>query len=95
VKGQATAVGTPSLTANAVSYVWTNNVLGGGAGFPYPSITWLPAMVDYQASFTSDYRLVPGSPYVGAATDAKDVGVIWGATAMPVLLSPSSLRIVK
>ena len=39
VKGQGTAVGTASLTAFSVSYVWTNNVLAGGAGFSYPSVT--------------------------------------------------------
>jgi len=77
VKGQGTAVGTPSLTAFTVSYAWTNNVLAGGAGFPYPSITWFPTVTVYTQSFDSNYHLVAGSPYIGAATDGKDVGVDW------------------
>jgi len=78
VKGQGTAVGTASLTAFSVSYVWTNNVLAGGAGFSYPSITWFPTVTVYQQSFDSNYHLVSGCPYSGAATDGKDVGVDWG-----------------
>jgi len=77
VKGQGTAVGTPSLTAHTVSYAWTNNVLAGGAGFPYPSITWFPTMAVYVLSFDANYHLVTGSPYISAATDGKDVGVDW------------------
>jgi hypothetical protein len=84
VKGQGTAVGTPSLTAHTVSYAWTNNVLAGGAGFPYPSITWFPTVTVYAQSFDSNYHLVTGSPYIGAATDGKDLGVDWTApTAVP------------
>jgi hypothetical protein len=80
VKGQGTAVGTPSLTANIVSYVWTNDALAGGAGFPYPSITWLPTVAVYTQSFDSNYHLVAGSPYIGAATDGKDAGIDWTAS---------------
>jgi hypothetical protein len=75
VKGQGTAVGTPSLTAFTVSYAWTNNVLAGGAGFPYPSITWVPTVTAYAPCFDSNYHLVSGCPYISAATDGKDVGV--------------------
>jgi len=94
VKGQGTGIGTPSLTAHTVGYTCTNNVLAGGAGFPYPSITWLPAVVEYNTSFDSDHRLVPGSPYVRAGTDAKDLGVDW-SLSMPVLVGPALLRITK
>ena len=94
VKGDGTAVGTPSLTVHTKAYVWTNNVLAGGAGYPYPSITWLPAVADYQNSFDTDYRLVPLSPYVKAATDGKDVGVDW-LQSMPILQSPRSLHVTK
>jgi hypothetical protein len=94
VKGQGNAVGTPSLTANTVGFIWTNNVLAGGAGFPYPSITWLPGVADYETSFDPDHRLVPGSPYVAAATDGKDVGIDW-TNAMPGLVAPARLRIIK
>src|SRR4051812_3537388 len=77
VKGQGTAVGTPSLTAFTVSYAWTNNALAGGAGFPYPSITWVPTVTAYAPCFDSNYHLVSGCPYISAATDGKDVGVDW------------------
>jgi len=77
VKGQGTAVGTPSLTAHTVTYAWTNNVLAGGAGFPYPLITWFPTAAVYTQSFDTNYHLVTGSPYISAATDGKDVGVDW------------------
>ena len=94
VKGQGTAVGTPTLTALTVSYVWTNNVLAGGAGYPYPPITWLPSVVQYTSEFDKDYRLMPQSPYCGAATDGRDVGVDW-TLPMPLLQSPQRLRLAK
>jgi hypothetical protein len=41
VKGESTAVGTPSLTKFAKAFTWANNVLLGGAGKGvYPSTTW-------------------------------------------------------
>ena len=100
VKGQGTAVGTPSLTAYTVINVWTNNVLAGGAGQPYAPITWLPSVVDYDRQFALDYRLIPQSPYCGAATDGRDVGVdwtqpmpLWPTTPRPP--SPTGLRVTK
>jgi len=93
VKGQGTAVGTPSLTAFTVSRVWTNNVLAGGAGQPYPPITWLPSVADYDSQFATPYHLKPESPYCGAATDGRDVGVDW---TQPIpswsLQSPQSVK---
>jgi hypothetical protein len=94
VKGDAAAVGTPSLVAFALSYVWTNNVLAGGAGQPYPPITWLPDVGTYQTSFDSDNRLVPGSPYLKAGTDGKDLGVDW-TQPLPIIQSPRALRLTK
>jgi hypothetical protein len=94
VKGDGTAVGTPSLIGYAKTFVWTNNVLAGGAGQLYPSITWLPAVADYQLSFDSDRRLVPSSPYYRAATDGKDVGMDWG-NPLPILQGPRALRVIK
>jgi hypothetical protein len=99
VKGQATAIGTPSLTAFTLSYLWTNNVLAGGAGQPYPPITWLPSVAEYDSQFATPYRLKPESPYSGAATDGRDVGVDW-TQPMPSwsLQSPqstTSARVMK
>jgi hypothetical protein len=94
VKGDGTAVGTPSLIAHTYSYVWTNNVLAGGAGQPYPSITWTPTVTAYQSQFDIDYRLVAGSSYLKAGNDGKDVGVDW-TQPMPVLLRPINLHVTK
>jgi hypothetical protein len=88
VKGQGTAVGTPSLTAYALSTVWTNNVLAGGAGQPYPPITWVPSVAEYDSQFGTPYHLIPQSPYCGAATDGRDVGVDW---TQPVPLWPPAI----
>jgi len=94
VKGQGTAVGAPSLSAYTVSTVWTNNVLAGGAGQPYPPITWVPSVAEYQSQLAPDYSLVPQSPYCRAATDGRDVGVDWTQpNALPQ--SPKGLRITK
>ena len=94
VKGDATGVGTPSLTFHTRAYAWSNNVLAGGAGQTYPPGTWLPSVADYQSQFDSDYRLVSGSPYVAAATDGKDVGVDW-TQPLPIIVSPRHLRLSK
>jgi hypothetical protein len=94
VKGEGTAVGTPSLAFHTMSYVWTNNVLAGGAGQPYPAITWTPSVAGYQQQLDSDYHLLPTSPYVKAATDGRDVGVDW-MQPMPLLLGPRSLQVLK
>lgn len=88
VKGQGTAIGTPSLTAYALSTVWTNNVLAGGAGQPYPPITWVPSVAEYDSQFGTPYHLIPQSPYRGAATDGRDVGVDW---TQPVPLWPPAI----
>jgi hypothetical protein len=100
VKGQGTAVGAPSLSAYTVSHVWTNDVLAGGAGQPYPSITWLPSVADYYSQFAPDYRLIPQSPYCRAATDGRDVGVDWTQPmplwpTPPLPQSPTGFRVTK
>jgi hypothetical protein len=94
VKGDGTAVGLQSLTGHTRGYVWTNNVLAGGAGQTYPPITWTPSVVEYQSQLDSDYHLLPTSAYCSAATDGHDVGVDW-TQPMPVLQSPKSLRLTK
>lgn len=94
VKGDGAAVGTPSLTAYTVALAWSNDVLAGGAGQPYPVGTWLPSVADYQGQFDGDYQLVPGCPYIKAATDGRDVGVDW-TQSLPVILSPKRLHLTK
>lgn len=94
VKGDGTGVGTASLAAHTSSYVWTNNVLSGGAGQSYPPITWLPSVAVYQSQFTGEYGLVAGSSFLKAATDGSDLGVDW-TQPIPTLRGPKSLRVIK
>jgi hypothetical protein len=79
VKGQGTAIGTPSLTAHTAGYTWTNNVLAGGAGHPYPAVTWVPTVAEYRSQFLAAYTLMPGSPYSKAAADGLALGFDWVA----------------
>ena len=97
VKGQGAAVGTPTLSAYTLTNVWTNNVLAGGAGQTYPQITWLPSVAEYDSQFGAPYRLKSQSPYCGAATDQRDVGVDWTQPmpSWPTLPPPTGLRVTK
>ena len=93
VKGQGTAVGTPSLTAHTVGFTWTNNVLAGGAGFPYPPVTWMPTVVEYRGQFQPDYTLMPNSPFQRLGIDGLDLG--FDGVVRPVPLTPpGNLRLI-
>ena len=91
VKGQGTAVGTPSLTAYTLGFTWTNNVLAGGAGFPYPSVTWVATVADYRAQFQADYTLIPNSSFCKLGTDGLDLGFDGAARSLPPK-TPGNLR---
>jgi hypothetical protein len=84
VKGESTGVGTPSLVAYAKSFVWTNNVLAGGAGRPYPAGTMVPTVAEYRAQLNSDGSLISGSVYRLAGTDGRDLGLNWLVPNLPV-----------
>jgi hypothetical protein len=75
VYGDSVGVGTVAFSLTS-SYVWTNNVLAGGAGNTYPPITWLPSVAEHQQNFNPDYTLVASSKYRSAGTDGKDLGVL-------------------
>jgi hypothetical protein len=95
VKGDGTGIGTPSLVAHVRGYIWTNNVLAGGAGYPYPAVTWVPTVTDYRAQFRSDYTLIPTSTYRYKGTDGLDLGFDWVASATGTLspIAPRNLRL--
>jgi len=93
VKGDGSGVGTPSLIAHTVTFTWTNNVLAGGAGQPYPVITWVPSVEEYVAQLDRNYHVRPTSPWSNAATDGRDVGVDW-TQPLPALQGPVRLRIL-
>jgi hypothetical protein len=75
VYGDALGVGTVAFSLTS-SYVWTNNVLAGGAGNTYPPVTWLPSVAEHQKNFNPDYTLVASSKYRSAGNDGKDLGVL-------------------
>ena len=75
VYGDRIGVGTVAFSLTR-SYVWTNNVLAGGAGNTYPSVTWLPSVAEHQQNFNGDYTLVASSKYRAAGNDGKDLGVL-------------------
>jgi hypothetical protein len=57
------------------------NVIAGAPAAAYPPDNFYPpslAEVGFVDAAGGDYRLGPGSPYKGAATDGKDVGVDFG-----------------
>jgi hypothetical protein len=93
VKGQGTAVGTPSLTGYTVGFTWTNNVLAGGAGFPYPSVTWVPTVIEYRAQFQPDYTLMPNSSFLKLGIDGLDLGCD-SVVRAPVPPAPGNLRLI-
>jgi hypothetical protein len=79
-----------------VAFTWTNNVLAGALGFPYPSITWMPTPTEYRAQFDAQYRLTAQSIYHNKATDGGDLGFDWVAGLAQVRrpLAPSNVKVV-
>ena len=75
VYGDSVGVGTVAFSLTR-SYVWTNNVLAGGAGNTYPTVTWLPSVAEHQQNFNADYTLVTSSKYRAAGNDGKDLGML-------------------
>ena len=94
VKGQSTGIGTPSLTGHTLSFIWTNNVLAGALGYPYPSITWMPTVTEYRAQFDAEYRLTAQSIYHNKGTDGLDLGFNWVAAAVRKPQAPGNVRVI-
>ena len=78
VYGSRAGFGTAALKAYFPNAVFAKNVLGGGPASAYPSGNWFPSLAEFMAQFVdasrSDYRLVAGSPYIGAGTDGRSIG---------------------
>jgi hypothetical protein len=92
--GENAGIGTPALVALTRTYQWTHNVLAGGAGQTYPSVTWLPTVTAHRAQFNPDYTLVAASTYRGAGTDHQDLGASMSNPSTMFPRPPSGLRIV-
>ena len=93
VFGSGVGIGTPALVGLTRSYQWTYNALGGGSGYPYPGVTWLPTVAVHRAQFNADYSLVPSSTYRGAATDKLDLGASMAGILTMIPPTPRGLRI--
>jgi len=95
VIGEGTGIGTPALAAMVSTYVWTNNVLAGGAGYPYPAVTWTPTVAEHRAQLNPDLSLVAGSWYHGKGTDGQDLGALATTQQNTAPGAPANLRIVR
>jgi hypothetical protein len=85
VIGTGTASGTQTLATHFPGADFRRNVIVGGVAARYPSDNFFPAgleQVGFEDAAQGNYRLRADSPYRGAATDGKDVGVdfdaLWG-----------------
>jgi len=78
ITGTGTAAGTRTLSAYFPDAVVRRNVIAGAPAAAYPQDNFFPAslgQVGFRGLAAGDYRLSPQSPYLGAGTDGRDVGV--------------------
>jgi regulation of enolase protein 1 (concanavalin A-like superfamily) len=77
--GSGAGLGISALGTYFPGYVFAKNVLAGGPAASYPSGNYFPSVTTFNASFVDpangNYTLVSTSPYRGAGTDGKDIGV--------------------
>jgi hypothetical protein len=80
VFGSGQGFGNQSLAFYAPGAVVRRNVMASDTAVAsrYPADNYFPTLAGFNASFVNalgqDYRLVPGSAYVGAGIDGKDIG---------------------
>jgi hypothetical protein len=76
--GTNRAVGNDSIAAYLPGANVTRNVLAGGRNSAYPPGNLFPSVDEFLKQFVdlgnSDYRLVPGSSWLNAGTDRRDLG---------------------
>ena len=81
--GSGAGSGNGALSAYFPGAVVQRNVFAGGPSSLYPAGNWFPSLSSLLGQFVApgsgDYRLVAGSPYVGAGTDGRDLGADIGA----------------
>lgn len=78
IVGTGTAAGPATRTTFFPDGIFRRNVFVGGSALKYPSDNFFPQALDdvgFVDRARGDYRLGPGSPYRGAASDGLDVGV--------------------
>jgi hypothetical protein len=71
-------VGTDSINAYLPGAAVMKNVIAGGRSGAYPPGNLFPSVDEFKTQFVDyanhDYRLAPGSPWMRAGTDGKDLG---------------------
>ncbi len=76
--GSDHGIGTDSINAYLPGAAVTHNVVAGGRAGSYPPGNLFPSIDEFRKQFVDfaahDYRLVPGSAWVKAGTDGKDLG---------------------
>lgn len=79
VFGDGPSAGTPTLNTYATSWTFRKNTVAGAPAASYPADNFFPTLAQWQGEFVDyandDFHLEPGSPYRGAGTDGKDLGV--------------------
>jgi hypothetical protein len=80
LKGDDRASGLDTIRAYFPASNITANVIADGQERLYPAGNLFPTSAEFQRQFvsyeTGDYRLVPGSPWRGAATDGGELGAV-------------------
>jgi uncharacterized protein DUF5666 len=78
--GTDRGVGADSIAAYLPGAVIARNVMAGGSASLYPADNSFPSPALFESQFTGygtgDYRLIPSTPWRGAATDGGDLGAI-------------------
>jgi hypothetical protein len=91
-KGDGRAPGLDSIRTYFPAFTIESNVIADAQARLYPGGNLFPSSEEFERQFVSyeqgDYRLVPGSPWRGAATDGLDLGAAIGGAAGAPLRPP-------
>jgi hypothetical protein len=101
--GSGQSYGNVTLAYYAPGAVVRRNVIASNSAIAsrYPADNLFPSVAAFMASFQNpaaqNYRLVPGSPYIGAGTDGKDIGCDLGSGSqtIPAPSAPSRVRVYR
>jgi predicted outer membrane repeat protein len=91
-------IGTTAISAYFPGSSFARNAIVGGLASNFPDNNYFPsslAAVGFVDSANHNYALAPGSPYVRAGTDGKDVGVDFTAMDRRAPSAPSSLSVAR